>query len=108
MQKTTKRDINSKGQNHDSDTHKVTGHRFESRVIYNSNKISIQSINWRRDFYKCNNVTYAQVLKKGIKNKAVSKDQNHGHSVQTTDQVPNKVTNRFFQQNNVMKKNIGY
>ena len=98
------RDVNSKGKNHDNDTHKVTGHRFESRIIYNSSKNSTQSTNWRLDFYKCNNVTYAQVLKKGIKNKAMSKDQSHGHSIQTTDQVPNKVTSMFIQQNNVMNK----
>ena len=100
----TNRDLNSKGKNYDNDTHKVTGHRFESRIIYNSNKNSMQSTNWRLDFYKCNNVTYAQVLKKGIKNKAVSKDQSHGHSIQTTDQVPNKVTSTFIQQNKVMNK----
>ena len=50
----------------------ISGHRFKSRAIYNTSKGTSESTNWRLDFYRFNNVSYAQVLKTAVKNKVTN------------------------------------
>ena len=60
----------------DSSNHKetsnvavITGHGFKSRTVYNTSKSTNESANWRLDWYRLNNVSYAQVAKMATKSK---------------------------------------
>ena len=43
----------------------VSEPRVSGRIIYNSTKFGKASNNWRADYYRFSNLSYAQVLKKG-------------------------------------------
>ena len=48
----------------------VAGPGFKTRTIYNFSVESGESVNWRLDLYKSNNMSYAQVLKTAVNRKA--------------------------------------
>ena len=48
----------------------AVGLGFKTRTIYNSSIEFSESVNWKLDLYRSNNMSYAQVLKPAVKRKA--------------------------------------
>ena len=75
-------------------TAQAIGSKFKDRIVYNSSKVANPSSNWRADYYRFTDLSYAEVLKRGkvktdivIQHKSQPKisAQVHAHNENITD-----------------------
>ena len=75
-------------------TAQVIGSKFKDRIVYNSSKVANPSSNWRADYYRFTDLSYAQVLNRGkVKTNMVTQHKSqpkisaqvHGHNENITD-----------------------
>ena len=73
---------------------------FRTRIMANNNKKDVNSTNWKQDWWFCNNISFADVVKSNVK---MSQMVDSGQSMTVT----NKAGHSTSQCINIVGKNIG-
>ena len=62
-------------------SHQVFESKAKDRIIYNSSNLGRASNNWRADYYRFSNFSYAQVLRRGKLMSNMFSDHNSQHKI---------------------------